>query len=151
MKKCTHGGHPLESPLMVKFPHVISLHQSAPLMESLNHVARSVWAHSSLISHTVQDGEFSPVNCVVLCADCGSVWYVEVVVQPSDGPRMPARHVPSLYTRGVTCLGQNVAVGSSCCPKTGSRGPSPPHGWWVLWLSFLGAWVPFPYTCFDFL
>ena len=42
LKKCTHGGHPLESPLMVKFPHVISLHQSAPLMESLNHVARSV-------------------------------------------------------------------------------------------------------------
>ena len=52
-KKCTHGGHPLESPLMVKLPHVISLHQSAPLMESLNHIARSVRAHSSLIRHTV--------------------------------------------------------------------------------------------------
>ena len=41
-KKCTHGGYPLESPLVVKLPHVMSLHQSAPLMESLNHVARSV-------------------------------------------------------------------------------------------------------------
>ena len=41
-KKCTHGGHPLEFPLMVKLPHVMSLHQSAPLMESLNHVARPV-------------------------------------------------------------------------------------------------------------
>ena len=50
LKKCTHGGHPLESPLVVKRPHVMSLHQSAPLMESLNPVARSVWAHSSLIS-----------------------------------------------------------------------------------------------------
>ena len=41
-KKCTHGGYPLESPLMVNFPHVISLHQSAPLIESLNPVARSM-------------------------------------------------------------------------------------------------------------
>ena len=41
-KKCTHGGHPLESPLVVKLPHVMSLHQSAPLIKSLNHVARSV-------------------------------------------------------------------------------------------------------------
>ena len=41
-KKCTHGGHPLEFPLVVKLPHVMSLHQSAPLMESLNHVARPV-------------------------------------------------------------------------------------------------------------
>ena len=41
-KKCTHGGHPLESPLVVKLPHVMSLHQSVPLMESLNPVARLV-------------------------------------------------------------------------------------------------------------
>ena len=41
-KKCTHGGHPLESPLAVKLPHVMSLHQSAPLIKSLNPVARSV-------------------------------------------------------------------------------------------------------------
>ena len=41
-KKCTHGGYPLESPLVVKLPHVMSLHQSAPLIQSLNPVARSV-------------------------------------------------------------------------------------------------------------
>ena len=41
-KKCTHGGYPLESPLVVKLPHVMSLHQSDPPVESLNHVARSV-------------------------------------------------------------------------------------------------------------
>ena len=50
---CTHGGHPLESPLVIIHPHVMSLHQSAPLIKSLNHLARSVWAHSSLIRHTV--------------------------------------------------------------------------------------------------
>ena len=27
-KRCTHGGHPLESPLVVLDPHVISLYQS---------------------------------------------------------------------------------------------------------------------------
>ena len=32
-KKCTHGGHPLESPLVVLDPHVISLHQSPSLNE----------------------------------------------------------------------------------------------------------------------
>ena len=41
-KKCTHGGHPLESPLVLKRPHVMSLHQSAPHIKSLNPVARSV-------------------------------------------------------------------------------------------------------------
>ena len=41
-KKCTHGGHPLESPLMVKLPHVMSLHQSVSLIKSVNPVARSV-------------------------------------------------------------------------------------------------------------
>ena len=41
-KKCTHGGYPLESPLVVKRPHVMSLHQSDPLIKSVNPVARSV-------------------------------------------------------------------------------------------------------------
>ena len=72
-KKCTHGGYPLESPLVVKLPHVMSLHQSAPLMESLNHVARSVWTHSSLISVAVQDGELAPVPGFVLGANCSPV------------------------------------------------------------------------------
>ena len=131
-KKCTHGGHPLESPLMVNLPHVTSLHQSALLMESLNHVARSVWAHSSLISHAVQDGELFAVNCFVLRANCHVVWYAEVVVPPPDGPRMPTRHVPSLHTRRVTCLGQNTTMGSSRCPETRPWGASTPYGWWVL-------------------
>ena len=37
----------------VHSPHVMSLHQSAPPVESLNHVARIVFAHSSLFSHAV--------------------------------------------------------------------------------------------------
>ena len=41
-KKCTHGGHPLESPLVFKFPHVMSLHQSAPLMETKSRCALRV-------------------------------------------------------------------------------------------------------------
>ena len=92
-KKCTHGGYPLESPLVIKLPHVMSLHQSAPLIKSLNHVARSVWAHSSLISVAVQDGELFAVYCSVLRADRHVVWHVKVVVPPPDGSRMPARYV----------------------------------------------------------
>ena len=38
-------------------------------MESLNHVARLVFAHSSLISVAVQDGELLAVDCPVLRAD----------------------------------------------------------------------------------
>ena len=72
-KKCTHGGYPLESPLVVKLPHVMSLHQSAPLMESLNHVARPVLAHSALFSVAVQHGEFTPSPGVVLGTHCRSI------------------------------------------------------------------------------
>ena len=71
---------------MVKLPHVMSLHQSAPLMESLNHVARSVWTHSALISHAVQDGEFAPVHCVVLGTHHDSLRYVEDLTSPANGP-----------------------------------------------------------------
>ena len=42
-------------------------------MESLNPVARSVRAHSSLISVAVQDGELFAVHCAVLRANRGSV------------------------------------------------------------------------------
>ena len=72
-KKCTHGGHPLEFPLLVNVPHVISLHQSTPLIKSVNPVARSMRAHSSLISVAVQDGELFAVDCVVLCSHRGSI------------------------------------------------------------------------------
>ena len=68
-KKCTHGGHPLESPLVFTIPHVMSLHQSDPLVDSLNHVARPVLAHSNLISVAVQDGELAAVDCPVFRTD----------------------------------------------------------------------------------
>ena len=44
----------------------MSLHQSAPLVDSLNHVARPVLAHSALFSVAVQHGEFTPSPGVVL-------------------------------------------------------------------------------------
>ena len=47
----------------------MSLHQSDPPVESLNHVARSVWTHSNLISVAVQDGELTTVDCPVLRTD----------------------------------------------------------------------------------
>ena len=64
------GGVPLEFPLLVKVPHVISLHQSPSLIKSVNPVARSMRAHSSLISYPVHHGEFAPINCVVFRSDC---------------------------------------------------------------------------------
>ena len=67
--KCTHGGYPLESPVVFRIPHVMALHQSDPLVESLNHVARPVLAHSNLFSVVVQDGELATVVGIVLCAD----------------------------------------------------------------------------------
>ena len=149
-KKCTHGGYPLESPLVVKRPHVMSLHQSASLIKSLNPVARSVWAHSSLIHQANQDGELTPVYCVVLGADCHIDRHAEDLASPAHGPWVVPRAVPSLYAWGVAELGQNVPVGPSHCQETRPWGPSTPHGWWVLQLSFFGVWDPFPYTFFWF-
>ena len=69
----TRNVYPWEAPprvsSRVQSPHVVSLHQSAPLVDSLNHVARSVWAHSTLFSDAVQDGELFAVDCAVLRAD----------------------------------------------------------------------------------
>ena len=48
---------------------MMSLHQSAPLADSLNHAARPVLAHSTLFSCTGQDGELAAVHCVVLRTD----------------------------------------------------------------------------------
>ena len=143
MKKCTHGGHPLEFPLLVKLPHVISLHQSAPLMESVNPVARSVWAHSSLISCPVQDGELLAVYCVVLRANCCSDWYVEDSPPPANGPWMFQGTVPQMHAWRVESVGQNVPVGPPNRKKIGPRGASTPYGWWVLQLSFFGGVGPF--------
>ena len=47
----------------------MALHQSRSLKESLNHVARLVWVHSSLFSVTDQDGEFVVLVGVVLDAN----------------------------------------------------------------------------------
>ena len=47
----------------------MALHQSRSLKESLNHVARPVWVHSSLIRYADQDGEFAVVVGIVLDAD----------------------------------------------------------------------------------
>ena len=129
LKRCTHGGHPLEFPLLVKFSHMISLHQSAPLIKSLNPVARSMRAHSSLIRQASQNGEFAPINCAVLRSHCCFVRHVEDIASPPDGPRVLSRLIPSLYSRGTQSLGPNVAVGPPDCPEIGSRGPSPPYGW----------------------
>ena len=85
MKKCTHGGHPLESPLVVNDPHVMSLHQSTPLVDSLNHVARPVWAHSTLFSAAVQDGQLSTVHCAALRANRDPLRNVEDPPPPPDG------------------------------------------------------------------
>ena len=105
MKKCTHGGHPLESPLVVHDPHVMSLHQSAPLVDSLNHVARPVWAHSTLFSVAVQDGEFAPVDCAVLRANRHVVRHVEDAIPPPDGQGMPARPLQTLHPQRTEGLG----------------------------------------------
>ena len=53
----------------VQSPHVMTLHQSAPLVDSLNHVARPALPHSNLISVAVQDGELFAVDCPVFRTD----------------------------------------------------------------------------------
>ena len=67
-KKVYPWGAPPRVSSRVQSPHVMSLRQSAPLVDSLNHVARSVWAHSTLFSDAVQDGELFAVDCAVLRA-----------------------------------------------------------------------------------
>ena len=62
-------------------------------MESLNHVARLVFAHSNLFSHAVQDGELTPVAGVVLGADCDPVRHAQDTAPPADGLRMFLRPV----------------------------------------------------------
>ena len=54
---------------MFRHPHVMALHHSDSLVESLNHVARFVWVHSSLFSHADQDGELIVIDCVVFHAN----------------------------------------------------------------------------------
>ena len=72
----------------VQSPHVMSLHQSAPLVDSLNHVARSVWAHSTLFSCTGQDGELATIDYAVLSAHRHVVRNVKDPVAPADETRL---------------------------------------------------------------
>ena len=65
-KKVYPWGVPPRVSSRVQSPHAMSLHQSAPLVDSLNHVAPSVWAHSTLISCSGQDGELFAVDFAVL-------------------------------------------------------------------------------------
>ena len=51
----------------------MALHQSDPLVESLNHVARPVWVHSTLFSVAGQNGELAAVDCPVFRAYCDPV------------------------------------------------------------------------------
>ena len=51
----------------------MALHQSDPLVESLNHVARPVLAHSNLFSVADQDGELAAIDCSVLGTHCDPV------------------------------------------------------------------------------
>ena len=68
-KKVYPWGAPLKVSSRVQYLHVMSLHRSAPLVDSLSHVARPVLAHSTLFSCTGQDGELAAVDCLVLCTD----------------------------------------------------------------------------------
>ena len=67
-KKVYPWGVPPKVSSRSQYPHVMSPHQSAPLVDSLNHVAHPVWAHSTLFSCTGQDGELTAVDCAVLRA-----------------------------------------------------------------------------------
>ena len=51
----------------------MALHQSDPLVESLNHVARPVLAYSNLFSVADQDGELAAIDCSVLGTHCDPV------------------------------------------------------------------------------
>ena len=75
----------------------MSLHQSAPLIDSLNHVARPVLAHSALFSVAVQHGEFTAIVGVVLRTHRDPVRYVQDSPSPPDGSRMFPRHVQTLH------------------------------------------------------
>ena len=98
----------------------MSLHQSAPLVDSLNHVAHPVWAHSTLFSVAVQDSKLAPVDCAVLRTDRHVVRHVKDAIPPPDGQGMSAHPVPAMHSRGAEGLGQNAAVGPPYRPELGS-------------------------------
>ena len=69
----------------------MALHHSDSLVESLKHVARLVWTHSSLFSHAGQDGEFAVLVGFVLDADRHVIRSLKDVGPPADRQGMPAR------------------------------------------------------------
>ena len=50
-------------------------------------------AHSSFVQFADQDGELTPVDCLVFRADRHPLRHAEVVAQPPDGQGLSARHV----------------------------------------------------------
>ena len=75
----------------------MALHPSDSLVESLNHVARPVWTHSSLIRCADQDGELAVIDCVVLGTHRHVVRHVEDPVAPAVGQGLSARLVPAMH------------------------------------------------------
>ena len=96
----------------------MALHQSRSLKESLNHVARLVWVHSSLFSHADQDGELAVLVGVIFHANRHVVRCPEDVVAYASKKRLSARLLPTLYPRGIAGLGEDVALGPPCCSET---------------------------------
>ena len=68
----------------------MALHQSRSLKESLNHVARPVWVHSSLFSCAGQNGELVVIYCAVLRTHRDVVRHVEDPVAPAVGQGLSA-------------------------------------------------------------
>ena len=71
----------------------MALHHSDSLVESLNHVARLVWVHSSLFSVAGQNGELAAIDGAVYHTDRHVVRSLEDVGPPADRQGMSARHV----------------------------------------------------------
>ena len=123
----------------------MTLHQSAPLVDSLNHVARPALPHSNLISVAVQDGELFAVDCPVFRTDRHIDWNVEDSPSPPDGSRMFPRPLQTLHPWGTEGLGQNAAVGLPYRPEIRPWGASPSNGGWVpflLYFFIVRVWVP---------
>ena len=71
----------------------MALHQSRSLKESLKHVARPVWVHSSLIRSADQDGELVADDGAVFLSDRDPIRDVEDPVAPTDETGLSARPV----------------------------------------------------------
>ena len=84
--------------------------------------------HSTLFSHSGQDGGNSVVNRALLDADRDPVRIVEDVVALARQTRLPACPLQTLWVEGVAGLGENAPVGPPRGPKPGPGSPSPKNG-----------------------